>query len=212
MIGEPTAGLADLTLLALRARVGALVVAAEQKDEPVAVSVAEHTQQDALAPRFVTCRLAERPQNLARIVAQSKLEETVAELPAVGAAADADAFLLEDLCHRDADRSSLRRRQFLAEPTQDRLVAGGIGVELEGESRQGSQRRSGVPSQSAALSRRRWHGVDRSFDDGSLVVGDEQRDIIGRFGSAATIRCSAARASTSSVNESMRLPPLLTSE
>ena len=81
-------------------------------------------------------RLAERPQDLTGVVAQAELEQAVAELLAVGAAADADPLDLEDLGHRDADRATLRGGELLAQPAQDRLVAVGVGVELEGSAPQ----------------------------------------------------------------------------
>lgn len=102
------------------------------------MSVAEDAQQDPLVPWFVARRFAERPQDLAGIMAQAELEEAVAELLAVGAAADSDPVDLEDLGHCDADRAALCGGELLAEPSQDRLVAVRVGVELEGEARHAS--------------------------------------------------------------------------
>lgn len=82
VVREPAPRLGDLTLLAFGARVGALVVAAQQQDQAVVVRVAEHAQQDALVPRLVARGLAERSQDLPGM-AQAELEQTVAELLAV---------------------------------------------------------------------------------------------------------------------------------
>lgn len=133
VVGEPPSGLGNLTLLALDARIGALVVASEQQDQPFAVRMAEDAQQDSLVSRFVARRLAERPQDLAGIVAQAELEEAVAELLAVGTAADTNPLGLEDLGHRDTDRAALLWGQLLPQPAQDRLIAVSVGIEIERE-------------------------------------------------------------------------------
>lgn len=77
---------------------------------------------------FLARRLADRPQDLCGVVSQPELEEAIAELLAVRAAAHADALLLEDLRHRDTDRASLRRRQVLPQPLQHGLLAPGTHV------------------------------------------------------------------------------------
>lgn len=85
-VDQPAARLRDLSLLAALARVRALVVAAEQQNEAVAVHVAEDAQQDALPLRLVAGGLATRSQDLAGVIAEPQLEEAVAALLAVGAA------------------------------------------------------------------------------------------------------------------------------
>lgn len=120
-VSEPAPRLCDLALLAPLAWTGPLVAAAEPQDDPVAASVAEHAQQDALAAGLVARRLAKRAQDLASVVSQAELEQVLAELLAVAATADADALDLEDVAQRDADRAPLECRQFLPQPSQDRL-------------------------------------------------------------------------------------------
>ena len=131
MFSESPTCLGDLELLTFAARVGALVIAAKQQNQAIAVCVAEHPQQDSLALRLAGRRLAERPQDFARVMTQPELEEPATELFAARTAADVNALLLEDLGHRDADCATLRWREFLAEPAQDGLVACGVRVELK---------------------------------------------------------------------------------
>jgi hypothetical protein len=73
-VGEALACGVDLALLALKARVGAFVVAADQQDDAVAVCVAEDAQQDALPAGLGTGWLAEAAQDLGGVVPQTEFE------------------------------------------------------------------------------------------------------------------------------------------
>jgi hypothetical protein len=77
---ETFPGDVNLSLLALRARVSALVVATKQEHDPITVGVAEDAQEDPFAARLIAGRLAEISKYLGGVVAQAKLEQTVAEL------------------------------------------------------------------------------------------------------------------------------------
>lgn len=135
VVGKSSAGFGDLALLPRPAWIGALVITTEQKDEAIAMSVAEDAQQDALTSRLLAGGLAERAEDLGRVVSQPELEQSLAELLAVGASTDRDPLGLENLRHRHADRSSLRRRQIVSKPSQHGLVARGVSVELKLEAR-----------------------------------------------------------------------------
>jgi hypothetical protein len=130
-VGEPPAGDRDLLLLPTLAWVRTFVIAAEEQDQAVTVSVAEHPQQDALGMRFVARWLSKRAQNLACIVAQAKLEQAIAQLLAVTAATHRDSFGLQDFAESYSDRATLSRRQLLAQPSQNGLITRLVRVKLE---------------------------------------------------------------------------------
>jgi len=63
--------------------------------------------------------------------AQSELEQSLPELSPVFGAADPDTDHLKDAIHRGSEGASLARREFLAEPAQNRVVSVLVLVELD---------------------------------------------------------------------------------
>lgn len=131
MIVEAPACNCDLTLLAFGAGIACLVVTPEEHDDPVAVGMAEDAQQDPVAAPLAARRLPEHPEDLAGVMPEPELEQAVAELFAVRAAADANAVCLEDLLQRDADRASLHGCQILTQPAKNGTITVSGLVELE---------------------------------------------------------------------------------
>src|SRR5450432_3525872 len=151
---EPGPSQLDLCLLLACARPLALVVAAEEQNDPIAVRVAEDAQQYLGGfARLRPCLLPLPAQHLGGILVQPKLEDPTPETLAEVRADDVRTLVLEELEHRHTDRASLARRQ-PPEPVEDWLVPFFVLVELERvwRSRHGRSQRTRIPIRQPHLS------------------------------------------------------------
>lgn len=122
---EPGAGELDLGVLSPGRWVLALVVPADEEDEPVTVRVAEDPEKDP------TRLFGSDQRHLAEVAPQAELEQATADLLAELGSAYSDSEPLQDLVHRVSERPPLRRSELLPEPAPDRLVSVLVLVELQ---------------------------------------------------------------------------------
>ena len=120
MLGQATTRHLDLTILSPAPGVLALVVAAQQQDDPLSGGVAEDPEKRRIAVS-------------ARVEAETKLEQPAAELTSELGVADAEAIPLQQPVDRVAEGPPLWHRHVLSDPAKYGLVTLRRLVELDGE-------------------------------------------------------------------------------